>query len=491
MEDVGMSVEDNVGENLDWPWPIGPNDHRNLECGTASQHDPLADDMGGQLAVSTPASTCFQRFTHPNPPVLLNSTTLAASDLDIISRAYAYNYAACPSALFRSEITQHEEEAIAWRGHRVGYHKDQTGGIYGPPHSHEGEPRYHGTPFVVPAGRAQVTDLPSNRDTPVSCDPTRVPVFSVQEYGLIDELHAGYEDQSSEPIPFDALDNDILGASAAVPEPFNLMAHHSPDLAPNLGHSILSATDRSTISSDDDPLLQVHHEDGTWTCGVWDCATPDKTYTKRSQLKKHQRCHEDKPFACERCGRRFRWESHLRAHRRSVHDKSHVYRCSSCQKKYYRKDNLARHIRLKHTAPVGDVRGTVSAQTIAPVTPQRSVASRVPNEPITPAGHQIRGQHEQDPYNWMANPMFRTCGPIDNELMLVPLQYHEGLFTPPMSRDASSSQSQLQSFNTASFPGGFLAPPNMMSPPTTPYGSMWPAMPSNHHHYSPPSTGQY
>ncbi|KAK3678414.1 hypothetical protein LTR78_001711 [Recurvomyces mirabilis] len=486
MDGVGMSMEsesqDNVGENGDWSWSIGFNDHSDSECGVALQLNLPVDDMIGELDVSTPVSTCFKRFIHPDPPVLVNSTTLAASDHDLVSTAYAYNYAACPTPLFRYEITQHEAEAIAWQDHRVGNHKDQTGSIYVPPRSHEGQPRYHDASFVVPAGRVQAADLASNRDTPGFCGPTSVPVFSVRECRDTAELHAGYEDREPEPVSFDVLDNDILDASAAAPDFSTIMAHHSSDLAPSLGHSILSATDRSTTTSNDDALPKVHHEDGTWTCGVWNCTTSGKTYTKRSQLKKHQRCHEDKPSACERCGRRFRWKSHLRAHQLSVHDKSHVYRCSSCTKNYTRKDNLARHIRLKHAALVGVVRGTVSAQTISPVTPQPAAASQGSHENTTPAGHQVRRQHEYESQDWMADPMFEDLGFVDDGCMPAPLQYQEGLFTPPMSRDASFSRSQLQSFSTASFPGGFLTPPDVMSPPTTPYGSMWPGMPSNNHH---------
>ncbi|KAK1087085.1 hypothetical protein LTR33_001244 [Friedmanniomyces endolithicus] len=92
---------------------------------------------------------------------------------------------------------------------------------------------------------------------------------------------------------------------------------------------------------------QYLHSDGSWSCRYGTCSNQRQRYRLWSDLRRHQRNHEEKPFQCDQCTYSFRFEGHLIKHEESVHGDA-VYYCPVCPKSYTRHDNLGRHIRGKH-----------------------------------------------------------------------------------------------------------------------------------------------
>ncbi|KAK0284965.1 hypothetical protein LTR35_000302 [Friedmanniomyces endolithicus] len=125
-----------------------------------------------------------------------------------------------------------------------------------------------------------------------------------------------------------------LSPSANVIRPLNAIAYQQP--TPGVeppGGSIM--------------FPQHQHSDLSWSCRYGTCSNQRQQYRLWSDLRRHQRNHEDKPFPCDQCTFSARFEGHLINHQESVHGDA-VYYCSVCPKSYPRHDNLGRHIRGKH-----------------------------------------------------------------------------------------------------------------------------------------------
>ncbi|KAK0829960.1 hypothetical protein LTR73_004097 [Friedmanniomyces endolithicus] len=130
-----------------------------------------------------------------------------------------------------------------------------------------------------------------------------------------------------------------LSPSASVTRPLSFVAHQQAP--PGMG------------PPDDSIMFPQHqHSDRSWSCRYGTCSNQRQRYRLWSDLRRHQRNHEEKPFQCDRCTTfSARFEGHLINHRESVHGDA-VYYCPVCPKSYPRHDNLGRHIRGKHPRTV-------------------------------------------------------------------------------------------------------------------------------------------
>ena len=84
-----------------------------------------------------------------------------------------------------------------------------------------------------------------------------------------------------------------------------------------------------------------------------------KEFTTAYSLKNHIKIvHEgQKPFHCDLCDTSFRSKLTLAVHKTEVHNEGGVFKrheCGACDKKYYKKDSLERHIKKCHEEPVDE-----------------------------------------------------------------------------------------------------------------------------------------
>ncbi|KAK1067088.1 hypothetical protein LTR12_007474 [Friedmanniomyces endolithicus] len=160
--------------------------------------------------------------------------------------------------------------------------------------------------------------MPDRRNGPVAFDSQPRPMQSLNGHAAGTTPHA-----------------IALSPSANVIRPLNAVAHHQspPGMGPPDG-SIM--------------FPQHQHSDRSWSCRYGTCSNQRQRYRLWSDLRRHQRNHEGKPFQCDQCTTfSARFEGHLINHRESVHGDA-VYYCPVCPKSYPRHDNLGRHIRGKH-----------------------------------------------------------------------------------------------------------------------------------------------
>ncbi|ERE75154.1 zinc finger protein 445 isoform X2 [Cricetulus griseus] len=98
---------------------------------------------------------------------------------------------------------------------------------------------------------------------------------------------------------------------------------------------------RLTESEDTDKkgfILSSHHqqEHSTHAMRVYRCPDCGKTFSKRSHLEDHQRCHfEHKLFKCRVCEKAFKWRSNCVRHEK-IHTGVKPYKCNSCGKAFQR-----------------------------------------------------------------------------------------------------------------------------------------------------------
>lgn len=84
---------------------------------------------------------------------------------------------------------------------------------------------------------------------------------------------------------------------------------------------------------------------------LYSCRECDTYYWDLDRLRSHlSRCSrkQDKPSLCDICGKEFRNESFLRAHRRDHLDLKRIYECVFCRKSVYNKPYMRHHIRTAH-----------------------------------------------------------------------------------------------------------------------------------------------
>ncbi|KAK5693889.1 hypothetical protein LTR17_024938 [Elasticomyces elasticus] len=103
-----------------------------------------------------------------------------------------------------------------------------------------------------------------------------------------------------------------------------------------------------TIDDVDDTMSLFRHQhlDGLWSCRFPGCSN-DKCHRLLSDLKKHQRCHQEKLFSCDRCNFFARFAGHLASHQEDVHQQA-IYYCRQCRKRYKQYKNLQRHHHKNH-----------------------------------------------------------------------------------------------------------------------------------------------
>ena len=89
-----------------------------------------------------------------------------------------------------------------------------------------------------------------------------------------------------------------------------------------------------------------------------ECDICNKLFSNQSNLRKHiKSVHEKMKFKCEICGSQ---KDNLRRHKKAVHSKSIEFKCTVCERKFSRKENLlanknvcckCKHCHVQFTSP--------------------------------------------------------------------------------------------------------------------------------------------
>eukprot|EP01083_Nonionella_stella_P085006 235405_1 len=82
---------------------------------------------------------------------------------------------------------------------------------------------------------------------------------------------------------------------------------------------------------------------------VYECSICDMSFKRKSNLSKHQRVHNHRPFRCKLCDKTFRSASELTKHE-IVHSSARPFRCNLCQESFKIKSTLKNHMRVHSSA---------------------------------------------------------------------------------------------------------------------------------------------
>ena len=125
----------------------------------------------------------------------------------------------------------------------------------------------------------------------------------------------------------------------------------SGDCSPGIQHSHMKQKDSGSTATN--PTTSLPDNSGRLTTqnGLYKCSSCPKTFPRLGQKHKHELNHS-KPAKCKEahCHRAFATKKDLRRHHDSKHrDKRTLYTYIGCNMTFTRDDNLARHIRNKHS----------------------------------------------------------------------------------------------------------------------------------------------
>ena len=88
---------------------------------------------------------------------------------------------------------------------------------------------------------------------------------------------------------------------------------------------------------------------------LYNCDHCPKKYTDKSTLKYHTIIHtNDSPFPCQKCDKQFAIESKLKYHIDRVHQKKLDEICFVCNKEFYNKSALRKHLTIHDASSVPD-----------------------------------------------------------------------------------------------------------------------------------------
>ncbi|KAK5690066.1 hypothetical protein LTR97_012551 [Elasticomyces elasticus] len=202
----------------------------------------------------------------------------------------------------------------------------------------------------------------------------------------------------------------------------------------------------------DDPndvpsFRKVQHLDGSWSCRQDGCSNQSKRYNLLSELTKHQRNHEKKPFFCNQCNFSARFAGHLASHQQGVHEQA-IHYCHQCGKSYKQYHNLQRHHHKKHRGievPKKEVASTEPAALDAQMPSYQSGLNPTVNEwyPGAPVESMVAASSPSSRNGYLAATLVRTkthaLGPRADARItyIASLALHGGEFATLQPTDAN------------------------------------------------------
>ncbi|XP_074543345.1 uncharacterized protein LOC141803282 [Halichoeres trimaculatus] len=117
---------------------------------------------------------------------------------------------------------------------------------------------------------------------------------------------------------------------------------------PETGDKGGDSSEAETDDSEDWKKTAKHHSGLSVEGKLHSCSECSKTFTKRRDLTKHLRTHEqNKPYSCSKCVKKFQCKAGLENHLR-IHTGERPFSCSECGRKFSQGGNLTRHMAI-HT----------------------------------------------------------------------------------------------------------------------------------------------
>lgn len=106
--------------------------------------------------------------------------------------------------------------------------------------------------------------------------------------------------------------------------------------------------DHKCILPDGTPVRVVRKKNRLYIRDGLTCPHCRKDFSSKSNLNKHIRVHGEKQAECHICGKKFHYDSYLKLHIATVHDRQFQYQCSHCGKILFSKTGLIAHIKQFH-----------------------------------------------------------------------------------------------------------------------------------------------